>query len=296
MNSSNTHNDMKASHWIKAAICAVIVLLLLFFVLTRSSCTQTGGGGQANVEESGEGASGEDSAKAGSESSDQDSTKDSDTEKNSESPNGGENEDIAESSENGENAESAKEPAVSQTSPTSPDTNSTTPDEGEPSTAGASGERSGGQNIGGLLVKGKRLGVILDVSGSMERYLESLRSEIQSRFDSPVFLEVEGCFIEPTTTNPPGSNYDSLNPRLRDSVMNAIRELVVVEKVDSIYWFCDLQDEQTDEGLDELAQLARGNSEKSPAFHLYIRSTDEKPNEKLDQIIRLTKGAFEKRR
>ena len=288
MNSGNTQNDVKASHWIKAAICAVIVLFLLFFIFTRSSCTQAGGGGggQASVEESGNGS--ESQSDSNEDGKSPDATTSSEAEGDSKSTEEGEEAEVAESSENPQKEDS---PPTTENSPSEPDANSSPPVD-TPASAGA----PRGQNIGGLLVKGDRLGVILDVSGSMKRYLESLRSEIRSRFDSPVFLEVEGCVIEPSTADPPGSAFDSRNPRLRDSVMNAIRELVIIEKVDSIYWFCDLQDEQTNEGLSELARLAQGTPGGAPAFHLYIRSTDEKPGEKLDQIIRLTRGAFEKRR
>ena len=288
MNSSNTQSDVRASHWIKAAICAVVVLFLLFFIFTRSSCTQAGGG-QASVEESGNGS--ESQSDSNEDGKSPDATTSSEAEGDSESTEEAEVAEVAESSENPQDSQNEDSPPTTENSPSEPDANSSPPG-GIPASAGA----PRGQNIGGLLVKGDRLGVILDVSGSMESYLESLRSEIRSRFDSPVFLEVEGCFIEPSTADPPGSAFDSRNPRLRDSVMNAIRELVIIEKVDSIYWFCDLQDEQTNEGLKELARLAQSSPGGAPAFHLYIRSTDEKPGEKLDQIIRLTKGAFEKRR
>ncbi|MDA8633418.1 hypothetical protein N9L71_06635 [Verrucomicrobiales bacterium] len=293
MNSGNTQNDVKASHWIKAAICAVIVLLLLFFIFTRSSCTQAGGReGQASVEESENGSASQSDSNEDGKS--QDVTTSSEAEGDSESTEEAEvaeAAEVAESSENPQDSQNEDSPPTTENSPSEPDANSSPPVV-TPASAGA----PRGQNIGGLLVKGDRLGVILDVSGSMKHYLESLRSEIRSRFDSPVFLEVEGCFIEPSTADPPGSAFDSRNPRLRDSVMNAIRELVIIEKVDSIYWFCDLQDEQTNEGLKELARLAQVTPGGAPAFHLYVRSTDEKPGKKLDQIIRLTKGAFEKRR
>ena len=145
-------------------------------------------------------------------------------------------------------------------------------------------------------MKGEKLGVILDVSGSMSRYLEALRAEIRSRFESSFFLEVEGCIIEPSLFDPSAIPTSPDNPNRRASVMNAIRELVEIEQVDSIYWFCDLQDERTKEGLRELEQLVRGRPGNTPVFHLYIRSTDDKPDEDLDQIIRLSGGAFEKRR
>lgn len=284
---NNTDSETGAGPWIKAAICAAAVLLLLFFVVTRSSCTRQGG--DPSGSESAQ-ATNQETPRNGSETEDQESESATDSNSTSE-------EKATEEEKSSESPEETPETA----NPTTETEDSLTEDSSGPTSAGggASGAsaETDGQSIGGLFVKGEKLGVILDVSGSMTRYLESLRAEIGSRFDSPVFLEVEGCFIEPSLFDPAKvGQANPGNPYRRDSVMNAIRELVEIEQVDSVYWFCDLQDERTEEGLRELEQIVRGRSGKSPGFHLYIRSTDEKPDEILDRIIRLSGGSFEKRR
>ena len=86
------------------------------------------------------------------------------------------------------------------------------------------------------------------------------------------------------------------NPNSRDSVMNAFRELVEIHKVDSIYWFCDLQDERTPEALKELRYIVNPTNSRFPRVHLYIRSTDEGPDRELIDIIKISKGAYETRR
>ena len=188
--------------------------------------------------------------------------------------------------------------------------------------SGRSGGSTPGKNVGGMFVKGKSLGVILDVSGSMEPYLQKLRSEISTQFADAVFLEVTGCSLEPapSASQPPADGGPN-----RQSVMAAIRELVEVHGVDSIYWFCDLQDSRSDaalhqlrelvagrvlpgdpvsvpssgefSGLDELNKMNQGSRRPlgRSVFHLYIRSTDQSPDPSLNQIINESGGEFQKK-
>jgi len=189
--------------------------------------------------------------------------------------------------------------------------------------SGRSGGESGGKNVGGMLVKGNSLGVILDVSGSMTPYLEELRKEIREKFADAVFLEVTGCSLYPTN----GAEIpvpDASDGPKRDSVMLAMRELVEVHRVDSVYWFCDLQDSQSEDALHELEELVAGStlprrtggapkegfsgldelkklqdkSERAApgsVFHLYVRSTDQRPESELGRIIRKSGGSFQKK-
>ena len=146
-------------------------------------------------------------------------------------------------------------------------------------------------------MKGESLGVVLDVSGSMQRYLPSLRKEINSQFSGAQYLEVVGCLLEPSDFNPREIEpSNARNPNSRDSVMNSFRELVEIHKVDSIYWFCDLQDERTPEALKELRYIVNPSNSRFPRVHLYIRSTDEGPDRELIDIIKISKGAYETRR
>lgn len=190
--------------------------------------------------------------------------------------------------------------------------------------SGRSGGDSGGKNVGGMLVKGNSLGVILDVSGSMTPYLEELRKEIREKFADAVFLEVRGCSLHPTNGAEIPVPDASMGPG-RDSVMLAIRELVEVHRVDSVYWFSDLQDSQSEDalhelmqlvagttlsreaerpgateefsGLDELEKLQEGRPVENPdsVFRLYVRSTDQRPESELARIIRKSGGSFQKK-
>lgn len=197
--------------------------------------------------------------------------------------------------------------------------------------SGTSGGTSPGKNIGGMTVQGGSLGVILDVSGSMTSYLDDLRAEIKKNFSDAIFLEVRGCTIfgsefdkEEFLNSPPPDDNE------RYTVMDAMLELVEVYQVDAVYWFCDLQDSQQDDGLQQLRNLVWGkempaltttNGRKSgdpgfdglenlneiqknvggsangaSVFRLYVRSTDETPGPKLKRIITESGGQFQKKR
>lgn len=297
---NNPDSEVGAGPWIKAAIFAVAILLLLFFLVTRSSCTRQGG---AQSQSDATGAAEQSKTQEEDESvpPKQEEAKSTEEakEKQTDSKEAGAEKATEEEEPFEPKADAPKTETKSTEAPSPPNSDSPNPIAGgggsSPAAAEGAGD-TGGQSIGGLFVKGEKLGVILDVSGSMSRYLEALRAEIRSRFETSFFLEVEGCIIEPSLFDPSAIPTSPDNPNRRASVMNAIRELVEIEQVDSIYWFCDLQDERTKEGLRELEQLVRGRPGNTPVFHLYIRSTDDKPDENLDQIIRLSEGAFEKRR
>lgn len=89
----------------------------------------------------------------------------------------------------------------------------------------------------------EKLGVVLDVSGSMSFYLPDLRRKIANDFPDPVAVDVVGCRLD--------GNSD---------VMQAFERLIIRNKVDNIYWFSDLQDGVTREALTKLRTLLRDNS------------------------------------
>lgn len=194
--------------------------------------------------------------------------------------------------------------------------------------AGRSGGSTAGRNIGGMSVRGERLGVVLDISGSMEPYLDELRAEIRRQFSSAVFLEVSGCSLRPSRFDAQEFREDPPEDAKRGGVMDAFQELVQLHGVDSIYWFCDLQDARNEKALAELRSLVWGKEmpplelEETPnrpsgfggldqleeiqknvstreagdaAVHLYVRSTDEFPDSILQRIIEESGGRFQKK-
>jgi len=123
----------------------------------------------------------------------------------------------------------------------------------------------------------------------MIRYLDGLRAEIRTQFAAPIFLEVEGCLLEPSSAS-------SARPSAiasRESVMNAMIELIEVNNVDAIYWFSDLEDERTSAGLTELRRLVLPSSSNPKGVRLYVRSTENSPDEILMEIVQASGGQFE---
>lgn len=283
------------AHWGKAIFFALLFLLILFLLFSRSSCSRNLEAAR-NADAQSETASEEPGETAQEE--EEGPSEDPAAEEKSSSG----SEEVAETKEETKpdpseapseaNSEEPLEDALTSTTGTDSATtanNDTTPN--EPSASSNQGGETG-QSIGGLSVQGERLGVILDVSGSMNRYLESLRREIRAGFADAEFREVEGCFLEPIDP----SAIPDPSTVSRESVMDAIAELVKNHQVDSIYWFCDLQDERTEEALQQLRTIALGQSGNYKPFRLYIRSTDEMPDPGLEEIIRSSGGAFERSR
>ena len=294
------NQETKTSHWGKAIIAAVIFLLILFILFSRSSCSQSleaaknaSTQSEATESEGSEQKEEEEEEETGSAESPSKEDDDKDVEKESENTDEAEEkaDPKPEKSPSEEKAETQPEEESNEAETNSPATPTKGEAKEEETASGGAGKPSG-QSIGGLSVRGERLGVILDVSGSMQRYLVSLRKEIRTGFADAEFREVEGCFLEPVD---PSSTIDPTTVS-RDSVMDAIAELARDHHADSIYWFCDLQDERTEEALKQLKAIALGQSNSSDGFRLYIRSTDELPDPILEEIIRSSGGAFERSR
>ena len=141
--------------------------------------------------------------------------------------------------------------------------------------------RSG--EIGGIRVQAQTLGVILDVSGSMASYLETLRQQIRRSFSDALFREVSGCSIL-TQDNLRRYQQEGFDSQL-DSIMPEVEELVREYQIDSLYWFSDLEDQQDSEALAWLGEIL--NSGK---VRFYVRSVGSKPNPNLQDLVLRTGG------
>ena len=137
-----------------------------------------------------------------------------------------------------------------------------------------SGNGSGGNGLKegkvfGSNIKAKKLGVLFDISFSMSPYTERVENEIRKNFNNAVVDYVDGCVIAPETR-----------------VFRAFENLAK-QDVDAIYWFCDLQDPETKDGLYLLEKLLVNKKIK-----LYIKSMDKHPNSTLKSIISSTGGNY----
>jgi len=132
---------------------------------------------------------------------------------------------------------------------------------------GGSGLKEG--KVFGSNIKAKKLGVLFDTSFSMKPYTEMVENEIRKNFNNAVVDYVDGCVIAPETR-----------------VFRAFENLAM-QDVDAIYWFCDLQDPETKDGLYLLEKLLINKKIK-----LYIKSMDKHPNSTLKSIISSTGGNY----
>jgi len=123
-------------------------------------------------------------------------------------------------------------------------------------------------NILGTNISARNLGVILDISPSMTPYIDELERDVRSGFKNYSIERINGCELV-TTASP---------------TIRAIRNLTS-KNVDAIYWFCDLQDEQTPKAL-----LAMSKSLERKNIKLYIKSLDKRPNFYLVRIVNRSGG------
>ena len=135
---------------------------------------------------------------------------------------------------------------------------------------GGNGNGNGdGKTLFGQKIIAKKLGVILDISPSMAIYIPELKSEIEANFKDAKFQEVNGCGI-----------------RQSSPTTYAIEDLAN-KGVDAIYWFCDLQDNRTKDGMEKIKNIL-----KAKGIRLYVKSLDFPPDEELQATIRSSGGMF----
>lgn len=142
-------------------------------------------------------------------------------------------------------------------------------------TASERGETMKRGEIAGLNVQANQLGVLLDISGSMSRYLDRLRGQIQGQFSEAKYLECPGCSLG--TGKIQGQAQDVL-PHI-EGLLDA--------GCDAIFWFCDLQDRRRAEGIATLESLLSSNNAK-----LYVRSLDKQADQDLLSVINTSGGEF----
>lgn len=157
---------------------------------------------------------------------------------------------------------------------------------------GGPGGSMGSMKVGRISVKAMRLGVILDVSGSMEEELPGVKREVRKAFRQAKTVEVEGCRLD--WREPAGGGGGKVNlQKSAGSVIEAVEMLVVDGKVDAIYWFSDLQDGETEAGIGRLGELLGVDRGKGRAVRFYIRSLEREPSAELVRIVRASDGAVQ---
>lgn len=150
----------------------------------------------------------------------------------------------------------------------------------------------GQMKVGKITVKAKALGVVLDVSGSMQEKLPEVKKELRRAFHSAKIVEVEGCGLHWNKPEEPPKEKVRLRSSA-DSVLEAVEMLVVDGKVDALYWFSDLQDGESEAGLERLSELLSLKKGKGRAVRFYVRSLEREPSRRLATIVRASGGAVQ---
>jgi len=170
-------------------------------------------------------------------------------------------------------------------------------------------------SVFGVNIDADRLGVILDNSHSMSPYLEKLKAEITNEFPNAYFVEVNGCQL--TRTKSASWFYTSpiedINPFQADrhidkvptwqehpysvflewkrdlfSAMVAVAELM---KMDTIYWFCDFDDDTYDHIIKNLGQKLIAED-----VTLYVHTLRKNPPKLMKMLVERTGGKYFKKR
>ena len=165
----------------------------------------------------------------------------------------------------------------------------------------------------GLKIKAKKLGVILDKSGSMREFLPRLRAEIKVKFPNAYFIEIYGSIVSSNVSEKTISNNSwfyvkpdedqnpfaqvwhcqaipQRNPHyfvagLNQGNINAISALALDKKVDALYWFTDMKDKVYDDGLRSLDYTLKKSKVK-----LYVHTVGRLPTSKLGKVIKANQG------
>lgn len=148
--------------------------------------------------------------------------------------------------------------------------------------------------VGSMAVKAARLGVVLDVSGSMTEKLPKVRKELRKQFKAASVVEVKGCSLSwdgKISFDLEQSRKFAKSKSRADTVLEAIEILIAADRVDAIFWYSDLQDAQNREGLLRLSHLLGTLEGKGRRpVRLYVRSVQVDPSDALMKIVKRSGG------
>ena len=178
----------------------------------------------------------------------------------------------------------------------------------------------------GTEMSSSNLGVLLDNSPSMKPYLDTVREEIKKIFPNAHFREAaeSGLHLEygvpidivkkefgdawfyaeipPTGVNPFDQKwhqtkiYENIEPHYRQvglerNALHALIALIKLQEADTVYWFCDFEDDIEPHALKMLKEAVAESKVK-----LYVHSSNRRPKKALTQIIEDSGGEVIRKR
>lgn len=174
------------------------------------------------------------------------------------------------------------------------------------------GVGSGGRmgKVFGMKVSSNRLGVLLDVSGSMHDILPEVMLKIDEQFEDYVLVMVVGCNVSPrlikgefeSVLKMSRKDYDGLIPEKLVKMVKRKKvnshfsyvvdagsalEFMTRQGVDSIYWFADFQD-----SVDPKRMTQVGRNLEIQRVSLYVHSLEKQPASAIRKATFETRGDF----
>ncbi|MEO0414244.1 MAG: hypothetical protein AAF226_04730 [Verrucomicrobiota bacterium] len=186
-------------------------------------------------------------------------------------------------------------------------------------------------DIFGMEIQSSNLGVVLDTSPSMKPYVAAVRAEIMKSFPDAHFREAEGSGLSQSYGTPvtiegqspqfrqpindawfhgrmPTTGVNPFDPKWHEPIiyktlphyrqielerneMAALMALVTLHEVDTLYWFCDCEDDIENDAIRLLYKAMSENNVK-----LYVHSSNRRPDKNLLKLIELTKGEVIRKR
>lgn len=177
----------------------------------------------------------------------------------------------------------------------------------------------------GTEVIATNLGVVLDNSPSMRLYLDPVRAEISKSFPLAHFRESEGSGLQLKVDYGAGGHhiiddtwfygelplnganpfepkwhqskiYERIQPHYRQidlerDPLAALMALIKLQGVDTLYWFCDFEDDIEDNALEILKKAVSENT-----VTLYVHSSGRRPDRALVEIIEKSGGEIIRQR
>jgi hypothetical protein len=158
-----------------------------------------------------------------------------------------------------------------------------------------------------MAVAADRLGVILDISGSMHPFLEEIVRQIYRQFPHYELVLVEGCcvgwfarseeqfgaiqirqggrafFEDLAGKYLPGNGYSSIEKAGTANVIASVQYLVKEKHCDAIYFFSDFRDVVNEDGVEKLKEVLQGRK-------IFLDSIGLAPQEDLERLAKRSGG------
>lgn len=133
----------------------------------------------------------------------------------------------------------------------------------------------------GLSIAAEHLGVVLDISESMNRQLPNLRTALREKLPRTPVLHVDGCALEK-----PGPQA-TVRGGVASETVTAVDLLGRFAHASAILWISDLGDPPNRAGIEAMAGILSKHE-----ITLYVLSVKNRPGPAIRELVEVTEGAW----